>query len=117
VNRYLLTCVTLAAVGFWLFFSYWPSTPLVLPQLTRPAWLPGVAFQGLALFALVIFVVIQVMIIRSTVRLRNTAQVNAQESGVKFSFAAELLWTALPLLMTVGLAFITYQTWLSVAAP
>ncbi|MCL4860159.1 MAG: hypothetical protein KJZ93_12160 [Caldilineaceae bacterium] len=110
MNRYLLTIVSLLAVLFWLAFSYAPGMPS-LPALTFQAGWSGALLQALALAGLILFVLIQLFILWSTSRLSPIRQA---ESGPRVRLVAEFFWTALPLVMTIGLALLSYQTWLSV---
>lgn len=114
MNRYLLTIVSLLGVLFWLTFSYAPPGLVSLPVLTLQAPGSGALLQVLATAGLILFLSVQLLILWSTLRLRQPSDVRRGESGPRVSLAAEFFWTALPVVMTVGLALLSYQTWLSV---
>lgn len=124
MSRYIWTIVTLLGVLFWLFFSYAPSA---LPVTARFSGLPslyGSVLQILAVLSLLLFVGVQLGLLYSTFRLRRAfvqplSAADGMQRGPRFQlhFAVELFWTALPLLMTLGMAYISYQTWLRLATP
>jgi heme/copper-type cytochrome/quinol oxidase subunit 2 len=124
VSRYIWSIVALAGVLFWLFFSY---MPFPLPATAGLSSLPGWSsqlLQPLAILSLLLFVGIQLWLLFATVRLRSAfdPQRSGAEGGQRgqtfqLNFVIELFWTILPLLMTLGMAYISYQTWLSLSTP
>jgi heme/copper-type cytochrome/quinol oxidase subunit 2 len=115
VVRYLLTLLSLFAVAVWLVLSYAPPGWVSLPMLALPAaWRQ--AAQGWLVVGLVGFLLVQSMILWATFRVRPATVGEPLAGGHRLRFAAELFWTALPLLMTVGLALLSYQTWRSLAS-
>lgn len=102
MKRFLLTGLSFALVGFWLFFSYGPGD-----------WLPVVAFppgaDGLLKWATAgtaaVFVGVQVALLLAVRKFPGQPLPRA-ESGVavsemRVSRVVELFWTALPLALSV----------------
>ncbi len=119
---WILSIVTLLSVILWLFFSYVPTSLISLPAMTMFGKGSGVRFQIAALACLALFVLIQLMVVGSTVRMLRRPQHGADGSdgaanhelgNFKLNFWSEVFWTVLPLLMTLGLAFASYQVWAS----
>lgn len=117
MNRNLLTLLTLLAIAGWLFLSYAPQTWGGLPELAFPVDQAGPFFRPLAVGFLLLFVLVQIVLLWATFRLRRTARANELAGGRRLRIGAELFWTALPLLMTIGLALLSYPTWLALASP
>lgn len=117
MNRNLLTPLTLLAVAGWLLFSYAPQTWGGLPVLAFPIDKMGYLFRPLALIVLLIFLVLQGVLVWATFRLRGPTRANELADGRRLRVGAELFWTALPLLMTVGLALLSYPTWSALVSP
>jgi heme/copper-type cytochrome/quinol oxidase subunit 2 len=117
VNRYLLSILSLVGLLFWLVFSYWPAPFRPFVPGETAGWWFGPFFQLLALASLVVFCVIQVRLLLSTRRFRQLNQTDEADQSRRLNLAAELFWTALPLLMTLGLALLSYPTWRSLASP
>jgi heme/copper-type cytochrome/quinol oxidase subunit 2 len=117
VSRYLLSIVSLAGLIFWLVFSYLsPGLRPFAPSATQATWLRPL-LPWVALVCLILFVAIQLQVLWSTQRIRQWIAANVTEEGHKLNVAVELFWTALPLLMTLGLAALSYPTWRSLFAP
>lgn len=100
----------------WIVLSYVPF--LTLPVIAFPvAFNP--LFQILLLGAAVIFLGLQAWLVWTTVKTIQSGQ-RSEDSIVqefRLSLAREAFWTALPIAMTIGLALISYQTWVSLASP
>jgi heme/copper-type cytochrome/quinol oxidase subunit 2 len=116
LGRYLLSILSLLAVVGWLSLSYLPRTTFALPVLALPAgW--SAALQTSALIGLLLFVLIQLVLVRSTITFGNQNMSNqnlpdvAQEERIPLNRTAEFFWTVLPLIMTLGLAWASYQSW------
>jgi heme/copper-type cytochrome/quinol oxidase subunit 2 len=116
LGRYLLSILSLLAVVGWLSLSYLPRTTFALPSLALPAgW--SAALQTSALIGLLLFVLIQLVLVRSTITFGNQNMSNqnlpdvAQEERIPLNRTAEFFWTVLPLIMTLGLAWASYQSW------
>jgi heme/copper-type cytochrome/quinol oxidase subunit 2 len=116
VKRLLWTLFLLGGVTFWLFFSYAPESirpfePIVL----RAAWI-GPLWQRLAVATLFLFLVVQMIIAGSTLRLGAQAAQTGMGGPLRLPMVAEIFWTLLPILMTIGLAAISSRTWASLTA-
>jgi TRAP-type C4-dicarboxylate transport system permease small subunit len=121
LGRYFLSILSLLAVVGWLGLSYLPRTTFPLPVLALPlGWSAGL--QIAAGIGFVLFVLIQLVIVRLTFNLRNQKlysqdlpnqdlQNAAKGESIALNVAAELFWTMLPLVMTLGLALASYQSW------
>ena len=109
--------ILLCAVG-WIILSYLPSSVVILPAIGFSVlWSDGL-FAGLAVASLMLFIAIQVALVRSTASfMRPSAGTKKDQAPDNFELSrnAELFWTALPLVMTVTLAVACYQVWLSVS--
>jgi heme/copper-type cytochrome/quinol oxidase subunit 2 len=103
----------LAIVVLWLVFSYVPRHLVSLPNLSLQGPMFGLFAQWALVASLVVFLAIQAWLIWVTVTFfRNpgkAGQIAPRAFGLKLS--SELFWTAIPLVMTIGLALISYQTW------
>ena len=117
--RSILTYSTLAIVVLWLVLSYIPRHALSLPNLAVQGAAAGIVFQWILVVSLLIFVAIQVWLLRATVDFfrpnKRSGPSTPQTFGLTLS--SELFWTAIPLIMTIGLALASYRTWLSLASP
>lgn len=106
MSRYIVTFALLGAVILWLVLSY---APFPLPSLAFGTEVALAWFPALALILLGIFALIQVDLVRATVRMLQQPVDGAlrevvQEFGLRT--AREVLWTALPLVGTVFLAML-----------
>ncbi|MEX1018829.1 MAG: hypothetical protein WDZ49_04180 [Litorilinea sp.] len=114
MSKKLFAYSLLACVVAWLLFSYVPELRQFLPEVAFPsAWLRGLAWLGALAAAL--FVAIQVWIVGSTFRSLRNRQ-NAPDSpepipGLHINLFGEIVWTALPILMTVGLILAGVAIW------
>jgi heme/copper-type cytochrome/quinol oxidase subunit 2 len=105
--RRLLWMAIGLGVLLWLVLSYVPSTWVSLPTLAFPdSWISGL-FPVLALAALVVFAGIQLWLLWSVRRLPP----GPADFPVRIQRRTEFFWTALPLLMTLGLAAASYPVW------
>jgi hypothetical protein len=118
VNRYFWSILSLAGLAVWLIGSY--ALP---PQGLRIDWgwfAPQVGgwLQLAALVCFCLFVALQLWLLRATFGMRAVFTPppisRPSASPLQLKFGAELFWTILPLLMTLGLAWLSYQTWISV---
>ena len=117
--RSILTYSTLAIVVLWLVLSYIPRHALSLPNLAVQGAAAGIVFQWILVVSLLIFVAIQVWLLRATVDFFRPGKRNGAATPQAFglTLSSELFWTAIPLIMTIGLALASYRTWLSLASP
>jgi len=121
VNRLILTIVTLLPILAWLYLSYTPDIAALLPVVTVLGRGWGSSLQTLTLVGLGLFLLVQGLLVHSLVRIFQRQQqltasnlvANEADRSFKLNFALELFWTLLPLVMTAGLAWAAYRTWLS----
>lgn len=97
----------------WLILSYIPVSVVTLPQISFATEGSGRLFQALLVGGFLIFVVLQIWLVVATKRLFRMA--DGRQNGMAAEFGlnrtSEMIWTAIPLLMTIGLALASYQTW------
>lgn len=115
MNRYLGYGSLLLLIG-WLVLSYGAWLPDRL-YITAPLTQVGDWFQQATIIILLLFISIQLWLLRSTFRMVYRQQINAQSVPTPFSLNlfGELFWTVLPLLLTVGLAVAGYKLWTSIS--
>jgi hypothetical protein len=114
VRQRILALLLLAAVVLWLVLSY-------LPAARR---LPVLAFSGaggvlaaLTVATLLVFIAIQLWLIRSTMSSVGRSQHGSAQSPFRLKLGVELFWTALPLVITVALAWAGYARWTHLIQP
>ncbi len=112
MNRYLGYGSLLLLLG-WLGLSYgaWlpDSARLEAPLAEYGGW-----YQQALLVVLLCFIVIQLWLLRATFRLvrqRSQTEVHPLPTPFALQLWREILWTALPLFMTLGLALVGYKMW------
>lgn len=130
--NWILSILTLLSVILWLFFSYVPASLIALPTISLVGKGSGVLFQALAFICFVLFVLLQLTVVHSTIRMLrrsnasginyggiandgmiNDGTANNATGNFKLNLWSEIFWTILPLLTTIGLAFASYQVWIS----
>ncbi|MFN8494953.1 MAG: hypothetical protein U0350_45540 [Caldilineaceae bacterium] len=120
MKRLFWSLVSLLVMAVWLFFSYAPAWRLTLPQVTiQGSWSAGL-LQPFAVICFALLVIVQLVLLWSTKRiLHQQAALPSREAGDKFKLnpMLELFWTVVPLLLVVGLAFASYQTWQHLSSP
>lgn len=111
--RVVLTVFILLAVIAWLVLSYLPQAAAALPPIAFPAAVTGGIFPALAVVSLAVFLGLQLWLVADTdaVVKRWLRQAEPHAEPFRLSRAAELLWTALPILMTLALAVAGYRWW------
>ena len=114
--RRIFALFMLMAVIGWIVISYLPASVITLPVISFPAEL-NQRFQGLLAGGFAIFLALQIWLVWTTVRNIQVAQrrSNSVVSELNLSLLREAIWTALPIVMTIGLALASYQTWVSLA--
>ena len=97
----------------WLVLSYVPDSVVTLPQVSFTSEGNGRLFQVLLFGGFLIFVLLQIWLVNATWRLFRTADGRQNAIAAEFGLnrTSEVIWTAIPLLMTIGLAAASYQTW------
>lgn len=114
MNRYLGYGSLLLLIG-WLALSYGSWLPDRL-RIEMPLARYGYWFQLTTVVILILFVFIQLWLLRSTFRLlhqRSQPDMHSMPHGFALRVWGEVFWTALPLLLTIGLAVVGYKLWAS----
>jgi heme/copper-type cytochrome/quinol oxidase subunit 2 len=113
VRQRLLALLLLAAMVLWIVLSYLPTRRL-----------PVLAFSGasgvlaaLAVAALLAFIAIQLWLIRSTMSSVSRSQHGPAQPPFRLKLGVELFWTALPLVITLALAWAGYARWVQLIQP
>lgn len=116
MRRWILTSASVAVIALWLLLAYVPSLPR--PMLAYPGW-SATTLAVLAAGGLVAFLLIQGWLVRATDDfLGDNAPPAQAEIQAEFGLdrRREVFWTALPILMTLGLAGLAYGLWASLLA-
>ena len=111
----LFTLAIVVIFILWIVVSYLPGVQALLPTIAfsgGSSWL-----AALALIALVAFIAIQLWLVYTTVATVRSFQVKGHDSPFRLKLGAELFWTALPIVMTVGLAWASIALWLNLMKP
>lgn len=114
MNRYLGYGSLLLLIG-WLVVSYGAWLPTYL-QIEAPLARYGDWFQQATLLILFLFISIQLWLLRLTVRIlrrRHQFDLHSMPTSLRVSALGEIFWTALPLLLTLGLALVGYKFWVN----
>lgn len=100
----------------WIVLTYVPDSLLPLPTIRFSG--SGGLLAGLTAACLVVFVAIQIYLVRSTVRgVDPNHQLPNTRSPFRLSRNVELVWTILPLVMTLVLAWASYGLWINLTQP
>lgn len=113
----LLAYLILLGVVVWIVLSYLPASVVALPTIAFPTAL-NPFFQRVLVVTLTLFLVLQVLLVWTTVKNIQTRQQGKEsaDNPLSLSLTREAFWTALPIVMTIVLALVSYQTWVSLAA-
>lgn len=115
MNRYI-GYGSLALLISWLVLSYSKWLPATW-RVGAPLAQAGPWFQGATVAILLCFIAIQLWLLVMTWRIVQRQRLEgAQPTNSPFALHrfGELFWTALPLLLTIGLALVGYQLWSSI---
>jgi hypothetical protein len=117
VLQRLFTLAIVVIFILWIVVSYLPGVQVMLPTIAFSGG--GSWLASLALIALVVFIAIQIWLVYTTVATVRAFQVKGHDSPSPFrlKLGAELFWTALPIVMTVGLAWASVALWLNHIKP
>lgn len=110
VRRFFTLALLLICI-LWLIASYLPGVQALLPTIAFPpnnGWL-----TNLAVASLVLFLAIQLWLLYATIATVRAHQTKGNGSPFRLKLSAEFLWTALPIAMTIGLAWASYARWLN----
>lgn len=111
----LFTLAILIICIAWLVVSYLPGVQALLPTIAFSGNRSWLAILGA--IALVVFIAIQLWLVYTTVVTVRAHQAKRDGSPFRLNTGAELFWTALPIVVTVGLAWASYALWLNLTAP
>ena len=98
----------------WIVISYLPGVQSLLPTIAFTygnGWL-----ASLAVLALVCFIAIQLWLVYTTVNTVRDVQAKHSRPQFPLKVGTELFWTALPIAMTLALAWASYALWLNIAS-
>lgn len=106
---YAILVITL----LWLVLNYIPASIVKIPQITYPPESDGRLFSYLLAGGVVLFVLLQVWLVVASLRMFRTADGTENITARRFGLTqgTEAFWTAIPLLMTIGLAVVVWQIW------
>jgi heme/copper-type cytochrome/quinol oxidase subunit 2 len=97
----------------WLVVSYMPHLHAELPII---AFASGSGWQSPSgAILLIAFIALQVWLLCTTVAAIRTSQ-HSNATAFRLKLGAEFFWSALPILMTVALAWASYALWLNRAS-
>lgn len=110
VIQRLFALALLLGVILWLVLSYIPDSLLPLPTVGYSG--AGMLLAGLAVLCLAAFLAIQWIVVQSTARsLEHGDPSDTRRPPFRLNKSVELFWTALPLAMTLALAWASYALW------
>jgi heme/copper-type cytochrome/quinol oxidase subunit 2 len=115
VLQRLFTLAIVLVCLLWIVLSYLPQVQAKLPVIAFSAG--GFWLAVLAILALVAFIAIQFWLLYTTVATVRSYQAKHPGSLFHLKLGAELFWTALPIAMSVGLAWASYSLWLNYFNP
>jgi heme/copper-type cytochrome/quinol oxidase subunit 2 len=116
VIQRLLSLALLLGVILWLVLIYAPDSLLPLPILGYPS--SGRLLASLAVSCLAAFLAVQGVVLRSTAHsIQPDRQTQTGHPPFRLHRPLELVWTALPLLMTLALAWASYPLWRQLLHP
>ncbi len=100
-------------IALWLILAYVPAIPR--PELSYPAW-SSTTLAILAAAGLVAFLAIQAWIVRATDEFMG-AEIAPEQAAIlaefRLSRRREIILTALPIVMTLAVAWLSYPLWAS----
>ncbi len=113
----LLSVALVVITIIWIVFSHVASLHALLPVVAYPSGSRGMA--AAALLSLGLFLAVQLRLLWATAAGVRHYQHRAPGGAppLPLHFGLEVLWTALPVVMTLGLAWAAYGLWTGLAAP
>ena len=109
----LFTLAVVIITILWIVVSYLPGVQANLPTIAFIG--SGSSFAALNVIALVAFVGIQLWLVYTTVVTVRASQAKGNSASFRLKLSAEFFWTALPIAMTLGLAWACYAMWFNLA--
>lgn len=107
----LFTLAIVVISILWIAISYLPSVQASLPVIAFTSG--GSWFALFSILILVAFVAIQIWLVYTTVATVRAYQAKGNSKGFRLKIGTELFWTALPIAMTLVLAWASYALWLN----
>lgn len=107
----LLTVALLLITLLWLVVSYLPGVRAMLPTIAfanQNGWMAPAS-----LLAFIAFVAIQIWLVYTTVATVRAYQARNGTTAFRLRVGAEFFWTALPIAMSLLLAWAGYELWLN----
>lgn len=115
VLQRLLWIGILLVIVLWIVLSYVPAALVPLPTFS---FVGGEAMAYAAVVALLLLLTIQTWIVFATVRsVRTYDPQDSEKAPRRPSLRAEFFWTALPIAMTLALAWASYSMWIRLLTP
>ena len=105
--RSLLSILSLAVVGGWIALNYLPVKLFSFSGVMGNSQVLPL-FNGLLVAGAVIFVMLQLMLVDSSVRLGELMNEHKSAHAININVVTEVMWTALPLIGTLGLIVVCY---------
>ena len=97
----------------WLVLSYIPASVVTIPQIFYPLEGDGHLFSYLLVGGFIVFIILQVWLVVASVQMFRGTDGKENEMATRFGLTrgVEAFWTAIPLLMTIGLDVVVWQMW------
>lgn len=107
MKRSILTILSLAVVGAWIALNYLPVDLFSFTGIMQKGQVVTV-FNGLLVIGAALFVMLQLMLLDSSIRLGELMNEHKSAHAININVVTEVLWTAVPLVSTLGLIVICY---------
>jgi heme/copper-type cytochrome/quinol oxidase subunit 2 len=102
LRRLLMGVITAVSLG-WIVVSYLPGVRALLPVW---GWPLSARWMGwAAVVMLIVFVLIQLRLVQTTLAAVRSYDLAEHCASYRLKRGTELFWTALPIAMTLGLAW------------
>lgn len=105
----LLTLAILLITLLWLVVSYLPGVRALLPTIAFTNQNGWMTITSLVTF--IAFVAIQIWLVFTTVATVRTYQARNSPAAFRLRIGVEFFWTALPIAMSLLLAWASYTLW------
>lgn len=106
----ILSFMLVLGVILWIVLIYVPDSVLTLPTIGFGG--AGPLLAGLAVASVAAILTVQAIVLRSTARsIPSSDMSDTTDPALRLNRAAEIFWTALPLAMTLVLAWACYPLW------
>lgn len=105
--RAAISLLSLAVVGGWIALNYLPVELGSTNGFLQGGGMPTFSLLVLAAGA-GIFLMLQLMLVDSSVRLGELMNKHKSSHAININVVTEVMWTALPLVSTVGIIIVCY---------